>query len=106
MPKSLDNDKEDSLENGSTDTELPIPEVIRSEVNFLVLPFFALWDKEVKRKKRTEYKTLVIRDNKKLEISWIVSPNTEFGYPGPFDRAIHKAVEQIISEWQLDHFIV
>ena len=103
LPNKSDSNKENDLENkpGNEDIEFLVPEVIRSEVNFLILPFFALWDKEVKRKKRTEYKTTVTRDGKRLEISWIVSSNTEFGYPGPFDRAVHKAVEQIISDLPL-----
>lgn len=100
LPDKSDIKEENDLENKSSnkDIELLAPEVIRSEVNFLVLPFFALWDKEVKRKTRTEYKTSVTRNGKRLEISWIVSSNAEFSYPGPFDRAVHKAVEQIISD--------
>jgi hypothetical protein len=103
LPDKSDSDEESNLVNKpkNKDIELLAPEVIRSEVNFLVLPFFALWDKEAKRKKRTEYKTSVTRNGKRLEISWIVSSNAEFGYPGPFDRAVHKAVEQIISDLPL-----
>ena len=52
-----------------------LPEVIRSEVNMLVLPFFALWDKELKKKTKTEYKAIAKRDNRKLEISWTVLSN-------------------------------
>jgi len=104
VPTSIpSNNKENDPRNEPENigVELPAPEVIRSEVNFLVLPFFALWDKEVKRKTRTEYRTSVTRDGQKLEISWIVSSNAEFGYPGPFDRTVHKAIEQIISELPL-----
>ena len=78
-----------------------LPEVIRSEVNLLVLPFFALWDKGLKKKTKIEYKTTAKRHNRKLEISWTVLSNPEFGYPGPFDRKVHKAIEQIISEFPL-----
>ena len=74
-----------------------IPKVMRSEVNFLVLPFFAIWDKDVRRRTKTEYTAVVERGNKKLEISWSVFSNPEFGYPGPFDKSVHKAIEQIIN---------
>jgi len=74
------------------------PETFRSEVNFLVLPFFALWNKDVKKRIKTEYKVVTKRGNEKLEIAWTVFSNPEFGYPGPFDRKVHKAIEQVISE--------
>ncbi len=77
---------------------IAIPETIRSEVNLLVLPFFALWDKDIKRRAETTYNTIVTRDQERLEIAWTVSSNPRYGYPGPFDKEVHKAVEQIISE--------
>jgi hypothetical protein len=73
-------------------------DIVRSEVNFLVLPFFALWDKDVKRRTKTEYKAVIKRGRQKLEVSWIVLSQPEFGYPGPFDKKVHKAIEQIIGE--------
>jgi len=74
-----------------------IPEVIRSEVNFLVLPFFAVWDKDVRKRTKTEYKAVIRKGNERLEVAWSVFSNPEFGYPGPFDKAVHKAIEQIIG---------
>ena len=79
------------------ETEKLLPDVIRSEVNLLVLPFFALWSKDNKQRTETEYKTVVKRHNKKLEVSWTITSNSKYGYPGPFDRSVHKAIEQIIS---------
>jgi hypothetical protein len=73
-------------------------EVIRSEVNFLVLPFFALSRRDVTGRTKTEYHATVKRGNERLEASWKVSANPEYGYPGPFDRRVHRAIEQIISE--------
>lgn len=107
MPSSLlSNDKladsisrtEKSIEN---EESILFPETIKSEVNFLIFPFFALWSKDVKKKIKTEYKTLIKRGTEKLEISWRVSSNPEYGYPGPFDREVYKAIEQIISELPL-----
>ncbi len=77
---------------------ITIPETIRSEVNLLVLPFFALWDKDIKRRTETTYNTIVTRGQERLEIAWTVSSNPRYGYPGPFDKEVHKAIEQIISE--------
>lgn len=73
-------------------------DVVRSEVNFLVLPFFALWDKDVRKRTETEFRTVIKRGDKKLEISWTVLAHPKFGYPGPFDKKVHKAIEQIVSE--------
>jgi len=40
-------------QNNDTNSENNLtPEVIRSEVNLLVLPFFALWDKGLKKKNK------------------------------------------------------
>lgn len=75
-----------------------IPDVIRSEVNFLIFPFFALWDKDVKKRTETEVKMKVKRGSEKLEILWNVSANPKFGYPASFDKRVHKAIEQIIAE--------
>jgi len=76
---------------------IALPEIVRSEVNFLTFPFFALRDKDVYKKSKTQYKAVVKRGDEKLEILWKVSANPDHGYPGPFDREVHKAVEQIIE---------
>jgi hypothetical protein len=75
-----------------------IPETIKSEVNFLTFPFFALSTKGLKKKTKTEYREVIKRGDERLEILWNVSANMEYGYPGPFDREVHKTIEQIISE--------
>lgn len=75
-----------------------LPEAIRSEVNFLIFPFFALWDKDIHRKNKIEFKKIIQRKDKKLEVLWKVSSNPEYGYPGPFDKAVHRAIEQTISQ--------
>ena len=73
-----------------------LPKIIKSEVNLLLLPFFALERKD--KRLKTEYKEIVKRRDQKTEASWSVSANPEYGYPGPFDREVHKAIEQIIGE--------
>ena len=75
-----------------------IPDVIRAEVNFLIFPFFALWDKDVKKRTKTECRLTVKRGDEKLEIIWKVLAQPEFGYPASFDRRLHNAIGQIVSE--------
>ncbi|MDD5014706.1 MAG: replication initiator protein A [Atribacterota bacterium] len=78
--------------------EIILPKIIKSEVNLLVLPFFALERKD--KRLKTEYRDRDIdkRGDQKKEIVWNVSANSEYGYPGPFDREVHKVIEQIATE--------
>ncbi len=79
-------------------TELADLEFVRSEVNLLVFPFFALTTKGLRRRLRTEFRAIAERDGERVEILWNVSANPEYGYPGLFDRQVHRAIEQIITE--------
>jgi hypothetical protein len=76
--------------------KIDLPKIIKSEVNLLLFPFFVLERKN--KKLETEYKEIVPRGDQKIEIIWNVSANPKYGYPGPFDREVHKVIEQIISE--------
>lgn len=78
--------------------ELSLPKVINSEVNLLVFPFFALSTKGLKKKLETEYRDMVKRGSQKIEILWNVSANPKYGYPGFFDRNVHKVIERIITQ--------
>ena len=75
-------------------------EVIRSEVNFLVLPFFSLSRRDATQRWKTEYHTTVKRGDATLDVYWGVHGHPRYGYPRPFDSQVHKAVEQIISQLQ------
>ena len=79
-------------------TELADLEFVRSEVNLLVFPFFALTTKGLRRRLETEFRAVAERDGERVEILWNVSANPKYGYPGLFDRQVHRAIEQIISE--------
>lgn len=93
--RALARDQEQKQE----DEKHPLPlEELRSEVNLLLFPFFALNRSEVRRKRETEFRALVTRDGKRLEIVWNVSANPKYGYPGPLDKKVHRAIEQIINE--------
>ena len=71
---------------------------IKTEANFANFPFFALSRREAARKTKTEYRMSTERDGQRLEALWQVTANAEFGYPGPFDRKVHKAIEYLITE--------
>jgi hypothetical protein len=91
----LEGDEED---NAKYPTDLLPQGTIRSEVNFLTFPFFALSRTDAQKRMTTEYHTTVNRGDQRLDVSWIVSANPRYGYPRPFDRQVHKAIEYIISE--------
>jgi Replication initiator protein A len=85
------------LEEDEESTDLLPQGIIRAEVNFLTLPFFSLSRTDAQRRMKAEYHATTNRGNEKLDIYWKVSANPEYGYPRPFDRHVHKAIEQIIS---------
>lgn len=79
------------------DIQLLLPDIFKSEVNFLIYPFFALSKKGLKNKEKTEYRDTITRNGEKFKISWQVTANSTYHYPTPFDREVHKIVEQIVS---------
>jgi hypothetical protein len=85
------------LEEDEESTDLLPQGIIRSEVNFLNYPFFALSRTDARKRTTTKYQTTANRGDERLDASWVVSANSMYGYPGPFDRKVHKAIEQIIS---------
>ncbi len=78
--------------------ELSTFNIIKTEANLSGLPFFALSRREVRTRSKTEYKVVIERNGEKLNVLWRVSGSAEYGYPGPFDRKVHKALEYIINE--------
>jgi len=84
--------------NKKEEYEIILPDFIKSEVNLLILPFFILSRKDLRNKLEIEYKETIKKGDKELDISWNVSANPKYGYPGPFDRMVYKVVEQIINE--------
>ena len=72
--------------------------IVKTEANFATLPFFALSRQDASRRIEAEYRTMVERDGQRLEVLWQVTANAKYGYPRPFDRKVHKAIEHIITE--------
>jgi len=83
---------------GFEEKDEPVPSFIRAEVNLLVFPFFALNNREVTERKETVFQTVVLRDGREVEISWIVSANSRYGYPGPFDKKLFRAIEHVLTQ--------
>ena len=72
--------------------------LVRSEVNFLVYPFFCLDNRWHKDRLNIEYHRRLDRGEGQEDISWRVLAHQEYGLPGPFDWALHQAIEAIINE--------
>jgi len=73
------------------------PEVIRPEVNFLLLPFFALSWKEINKLTKIEYQISVKQGDAEAHLSWKVLPGIEYGIPTPFDKELKGVVDVIIE---------
>jgi hypothetical protein len=78
--------------------EIDLPKIINSEVNLLVFPFFSLSTKGLKNKTTTIYREIIKKGNQEINLLWKVSSNSEYGYPGPFDRKVQQAISEILSE--------
>jgi len=80
------------------ESQLVVLDEIKSEVNLMKLPFFALSRKGSKKLTVIEYKDTITRGDEKIDFSWKVSSNVEYGLPGVFDKKVFKAIEQIINQ--------
>ena len=87
--------KEITIKNNN---EIDLPKIINSEVNLLVFPFFSLSTKGLKNKTTTIYQEIIKKGNREINLLWKVSSNSEYGYPGPFDRKVQQAISEILSE--------
>ena len=76
----------------------PAPRLVRSEVNFLVYPFFCLDNRWHQDRLEIKYHRTLDRGEGREEVFWQVRANPEYGFPGPFDWELHKAIEEIINE--------
>lgn len=99
--KKKNNIKSDSKKDENTiiiETEHSVlPDVIRSEVNFLVYPIFKI-DKKKDEDGTIEFKATIKRGEQKIEIFWGVYPHQKYGIPGAFDKKVFDAIQEIIEE--------
>ena len=75
-----------------------LPPVVLSEINFLTLPFFNLARKGLGDVTSVEYTSSIQRNGETVNMFWKVSANSEFGFPGPFDKEVHKSIEALITK--------
>ena len=80
------------------DESVVFSEVTKTEVNFSALPFFALSNRDASNRSKLEYRITVERDGQAIEALWKVLANIEYGFPTPFDRRVHKAIEHIVMD--------
>ena len=69
-----------------------------SEINFLTFPFFNLARKGLKDTTLIKYTKTIQRGDETIDITWKVSSNSAYGFPGPFDKEVHKAIEALIAQ--------
>ena len=89
-------ERRDPSQNGLVQESL-FP-IVLSEVNFLTFPFFCLSRKGLNTTTLVEYSKSIQRENESIDILWQVSSNSKFGFPGPFDKEVHKAIEALITQ--------
>jgi Replication initiator protein A len=70
---------------------------VRAEVNFLRYPFFALTTRDLQKVEKIEYIEERSENGEKQRVFWRVSKNVVHGFPGPFDKRVRRAVEEILD---------
>jgi Replication initiator protein A len=70
---------------------------VRAEVNFLRYPFFALTTRDLQKVEKIEYTEERSENGEKQRVFWRVSKNVVHGFPGPFDKRVRRAVEEILD---------
>ncbi len=81
-----------------TQPEGPQPaQYVRAEVNFLRYPFFALSTKDLQKVEKIEYTEERSENGEKQRVFWRVSKNVVHGFPGPFDKRVRRAIEEILD---------
>jgi hypothetical protein len=72
----------------------PASPYVRSEVNFLRYPFFVLTTRDIHKIDRIEYE----EEHENSSIYWKVSRNIDHTIPGPFDKRVYRAIEEILDK--------
>ena len=90
----MNDQKKVHSKKSQNDKTLPVR--IKSEVNFLILPYFSL-DKDADVNRRLEFSEIRQRDNETFEIFWTVIPHPDFGLPRDFERRLQRAIEYSLS---------
>jgi hypothetical protein len=70
---------------------------IKAEVNFLRYPFFALTTRDLRKIDTIEYHEQREENGERQEIFWQVSRNVLTTIAGPFDKRVHRTIEEILD---------
>ncbi len=79
-------------------SELLTSSYLRSEVNFLRYPLFALTTRDLRKIDRIEYREVREEAGEQRSIYWKVSRNIDDTIPGPFDKRVFRAIEEILDD--------
>jgi hypothetical protein len=74
--------------------------LVRPEQHMFLRPYFVL-DKRADKSVGIETSEIVTINNKKIERRWCVTPDREYGMPGPFERDVLIALYVIAYELYL-----
>ena len=78
-------------------SNLPLS-VIKTDVNLSRLPFFALYRERLKKQLEREWVFVKIDENEHVELVWRVMATQRYGYPSPFAKKVHRAIEYMLTQ--------
>ena len=67
--------------------------VIKTDVNLSRLPFFSLNRRGLKTELVREWIFAETRKHENVELVWRIMATPQYGYPSPFAKKVHRAVE-------------
>jgi len=91
MEDTSSKEKDKQVVPREKETELSIPETLRSEFHFVKFPFFDLCPR-ISRKDRIEIKEIEETEEGKIEVCWKVVRGLDNKFPSVLARKIHKEV--------------
>lgn len=100
LPVPKEHNREKSKPTRKTQPEsLQAAQYVRAEVNFLRYPFFTLSTRDLKKVEKIEYTEERSENGEKQRVFWRVSKNVVHGFPGPFDKRVRRAIEEILDNY-------
>jgi hypothetical protein len=76
----------------------PILTIIKTDVNLSRLPLFALNRGRLNEPLERELVFFETRGNERVELIWRVMATPRYGYPSPFAKKVHRAVEYLVTK--------
>ncbi|MHC4457764.1 MAG: hypothetical protein ACYS0I_11905 [Planctomycetota bacterium] len=70
---------------------------IKTDVNLSRLPLFALTRQGLKTNIVREWIFTETRENERVELIWRIMATPQYGYPSPFAKKVHRAVEYLLT---------